>query len=85
MSSTQNKGAWDGTYPKDDSPVVKAKIWALLRQTPWMALMVPHQHRLEVLMLGVINCGTEVGPWLAPKMARSCHEALWVSFSSADC
>ena len=56
----------------------------MLIQTPWMARMVPHQQRLEVLMAGVVRWGSDVGSWSAPRMARSFHEALGVSFASAN-
>ena len=58
--------------------MVKAKAWALLIQTPRMARMVPHQHRLDVLMAGVAGWGSEVGLRSAPKMAQLYHEALGV-------
>ena len=76
MSSRQNEGAWDWSRLKDDSPAVKAKAWALLIQTPWMARMVPHQHRLKALMAGAAGWSTKVGPWSAAKMERSYHEIL---------
>ena len=33
MSSTVNKGAWDWTRLKDDSPAVQSKAWSHLLQT----------------------------------------------------
>ena len=84
MTSPQKEGARDWTRLKDESPAVKSKAWAMLIQTPWMAHMVPHQHRLEVLMAGVAGWGLDVGSWSAPRMARSFHEALGISFASAD-
>ena len=83
MSTTVNEGAWDWTRLKDDSPVVKSNAWSHLLQTSWMALMVPLQHRTEVVMVGVAGWGPKGGGG-----ARGLHIWLggitrpWVSPSS---
>ena len=46
--------------------------------------MVPLQHRTEVLMAGMAGCGPEGGASGPAHMARAYHEALGVSFQSAD-
>ena len=79
-----NEGAWDWTFLRDDSPVVKSSAWSHLLQTPWMARMVPLQHRTEVLMVGVAGWAPEGGAWSPAHMARAFHEALGVSFQSTD-
>ena len=84
MSTMINEGAWDWTCLRDDSPVVKSSAWAHLIQTPWMARMVPLQHRTEVLMARVAGWGPHGGAWSPAHMARAFHEALGVSFQSAD-
>ena len=76
MSATVNDGVWDWTRLKDESPVVKARAWAHLVQTPWMARMVPLQHTVEVLMAGVAGWAPEGGSRGPSNMARAFHEAL---------
>ena len=46
--------------------------------------MVPVQHRTKVLMAGVAGWGPEGGALGTAHMARAYHEALRVSFQSAD-
>ena len=46
--------------------------------------MVPLQHKTEVLMAGVAGWGPEGGAWGPAHMAQAYHDALGVSFHSAD-
>ena len=84
MVTTINDGAWDWTRLKDENASAKAQAWRHVLQTPWMARMVPLQHRLEVLMSGVAGWGPGATQWSTPQLARSFHEALGVSFQSPD-
>ena len=84
MVTTINDGPWDCTRLKDENASAKAQAWRHLLQTPWMARMVPLQHRLEVLMSGVAAWGLGATQWSTPQLARSFHEALGVSFQSPD-
>ena len=80
MVTTINDGAWDWTRLNDENASAKAQAWHHLLQTPWMARMVPLQHRLEVLMSGVAGWGPRATQWSPTQLARSFHEALGVSF-----
>ena len=82
MGSANNDGAWDWRRLKDEDPAAKSTAWAHLIQTPWMARMIPHQHRTEVLVAGVAGWSRDGVSWSAVKLARTFHETLGISFQS---
>ena len=84
MGSAKNDGAWDWRRLKDEDPAAKSTAWAHLIQTPWMARMIPPQHRTEVLVAGVAGWSRDGVSWSAVKLARTFHETLGISFQSPD-
>ena len=71
MGSAKNDGAWDWRRLKDEDPAAKSTAWAHVIQTPWMARMIPLQHRTEVLVAGVAGWSRDGVSWSAVKLART--------------
>ena len=84
MGSSKNDGAWDWRRLKDEDPAAKSTAWAHLIQTPWMARMIPLQHRTEVLVAGVAGWSRDGVSCSAVKLARTFHETLGISFQSPN-
>ena len=72
-----------GTGRVSKTTTLWSNAWTHLLQTPWMAHMVPLQHRTEVLMAGVVRWGPKGGAWGPTHMAPVYHGALGISFQSA--